>query len=167
MAVGLAGLILITHFASSGEREELEIVRRFKDLYHFPMDKSEEKLIPITAIYQYPIRGVRGTQVQSINITSTGPLNDRIWVLVRKRTMVPLDCKNSVIQSYLRQQFVPTQDGTAPKQVRVFLQNDNLPEHLRPEQLPQREIMLDIHKDCEGREVVDFCNPSEAPKTGP
>ena len=94
------------------------------------MTKSAELKIPIKAIYQYPVRGIRGTQVSAIKMSDSGPMNDRLWVIIGCKKMKPLACNNSEVQTYLRQEFVGTRDGTMATQVRVFLQDYDLPIHL-------------------------------------
>lgn len=65
-----------------------------------------------------------------------------------------MTASNTEMNSYLRQEFVGSEYGFEATKVRVFLQENNLPAHLSKEELPQREIILDINKDYSGQAVI-------------
>ena len=96
-----------------------------------------------------------GTLVESIQISNTGPLNDRLWVVIDKKTLKPQAAHNSEALTWVRQEFVDTKHGYKATKVRLFLQDHDLPRHLQPDQFPQRELILDINKDYSKSEILE------------
>jgi uncharacterized protein YcbX len=123
-------------------------------LYNTTVKKSDEVPIEIADLYQYPVRGVLGFKVKSIRISSSGPLNDRLWVIINKETLKPHTASNTERNTYLRQEFTDSKNGGEATKVRLFLQADNLLPHLQADALPTREIMLDINKDYSSSEII-------------
>lgn len=50
------------------------------EMYKFPVSETQ---IPIQKLLLYPVRGVRGIEVNEIKMTANGPKFDREWIVVR------------------------------------------------------------------------------------
>ena len=122
VSIAIVGLFFITRNSSN--------VQRLRGLYDFTVKEADEKKVKIKSMYLYPVRGIPGTQVKSIQMTNSGPLNDRLWVIINAKTMRPLASHNNELQTYLRQQFCE------PNKVKLYIQEGILPAHLQPSELP-------------------------------
>lgn len=120
--------------------------------YAFDVKESDEVQVPLKAIYQYPVRGVKGTRVQRIALTSSGPLNDRIFVVLSQINMKPLSCDNCEVLTYIRQEFLPDNDPLTAHSVRLFLQKENLPDHLK--NLKVTEWILKIEQNPNAKLII-------------
>ena len=123
-----------------------------REYYSFDVKECEEAKVPIQAIYQYPVRGVKGTRVQRIALTSSGPLNDRIFVVLSQINMKPLSCDNNSMLTYMRQEFLPDNDPLTAHSVRIYLQETDLPPHL--EKLKVKELVLKIELDPKAKLII-------------
>ena len=63
--------------------------------YDLEIKPRDEIDIPIKAIYLYPIRGVKGMEVSSVQITPHGLVGDRHWVIVNAKTKKTIQNENS------------------------------------------------------------------------
>jgi len=79
------------------------------------VQEMEEKEIKIKSMFIYPIRGVRGIEVDECEVTPAGLKWDRLWVFVDSDSRKPLDNSNNEITSYFRLQFMENNN------VRLFL----------------------------------------------
>ena len=77
----------------------------------------QEKEVKIKTIYLYPIRGVKGCEIDECEITPYGLKKDRNWVIIGRKLMWPLTCANSHIVTYLRQEINPNK----PNELRLYL----------------------------------------------
>lgn len=61
----------------------------------YDFDISEEKPIKIKALLQYPVAGVQGFEVSSLEMTESGPLYDRIWAIIKTANLKHKSLSNS------------------------------------------------------------------------
>ena len=64
-------------------------------MYDTEVKFTDEIDIPIKAIYLYPIRGVKGMEINTCQITPHGLTGDRNWVIVNAKTMKTIQNENS------------------------------------------------------------------------
>ena len=83
------------------------------------MPHDREKEVKIKAIYIYPIRGVKGVEVDQCELTPFGLKKDKNWVIINKKLMWPITCMSSHIITYLRVEINPEN----PNEVRLYLQD--------------------------------------------
>ena len=88
-------------FPSSGYKQQ-NLVEKTKSNYNLSIKPSEEKPIPIRKLYLYPIRGVQGVEVESIELTPLGFRFDRNWVIINAKTLKSYSNRNTDILTYLR-----------------------------------------------------------------
>jgi uncharacterized protein YcbX len=50
-------------------------------IYKFPASETE---IPIEKLFVYPLRGIKGIEVEDLFMTPDGPKYDREWTCIRK-----------------------------------------------------------------------------------
>lgn len=60
------------------------------------MDVKEERQIAIKKLLLYPVRGVQGFEVPQLTMTESGPMYDRLWVIITKTGLKVKDLTKSV-----------------------------------------------------------------------
>lgn len=75
---------------------------RIESEYGLELKPEDEQNIKIKAIYLYPIRGVKGMSVSSVQITPHGLAGDRNWVIVNAKTKKSIDNENSDRITFIR-----------------------------------------------------------------
>ena len=78
------------------------MITRVKSLYSLDVKPSDEKPIEIKQLFLYPVRGIRGIEVESLELTPLGPKGDRNWVMIDAKTLRFVVNKNSERLTYLR-----------------------------------------------------------------
>ena len=113
---------------------ELEgLIFNIETQYDLDVKYLDEKDIPIKAIYLYPLRGVKGMEVSSCQITPYGLTGDRNWVIVNAKTMKTIQNENSHRITLIRLKL----KSRSLNELIVTLQDDEcVPE------LKEREIVL-------------------------
>lgn len=61
-------------------------------MYKLDVKESDEEEVKIKAIYLYPIRGIKGLRVDSFEISESGIIGDRNWVILSVKTKKPIGC---------------------------------------------------------------------------
>ena len=78
----------------------------------------------IQKLYVYPVRSIKGIEVDSIEITPLGPLYDRNWVLVCAKTLKVVANKNTEAITFLRNEFVRDPKTKEILKLRVYFQDE-------------------------------------------
>ena len=81
---------------------------------------EQEKKVKIDQLWLYPVRGVKGIEVDSCELTPYGIKYDRNWVIVDLVKMKSVANHNSHLITFLRQEILEDKDGM---RLRLFLQD--------------------------------------------
>jgi hypothetical protein len=97
------------------------MLSKIRKLYNLDINQSEEILVPIKKIYLYPMRGIKGIEMDWVEITPYGLKNDRTWVVIRESKMKPISNHNSHIHCFLRMEYNP---DAKPNEIVVKLKDN-------------------------------------------
>lgn len=125
------------------------IVTKIKRLYNLSIQPFEEKVVPISSLWLYPVRGIKGFKVKEIGITPYGPKNDRQWVIIDKIKGRPLACDNSDVITFLRQK-IESGDSIEPIELKLMFQDNSCFPDIK-----KRNHILRFDKDYSKSEYVE------------
>jgi len=126
------------------------ISAKIRELYDLKIKPNQERDITIKAIYLYPVRGVKGIEIDHCEVTPYGLKFDRNWVIVRTSKMKPLANNNSHLITYLRQEFIQSKHHGQRKVVRLYLQDDKCFNHIK-----KREQIIDYGAEYDDSRFVE------------
>ena len=120
---------------------------RIRNMYDLKVRPDQEKDVQIKAMYLYPIRGIKGIQVESAEVWPFGMKNDRQWCILSKTKDKPLADHNSAKISLLRMVLLDSKDEITfdacnPKKLKIIFQNEKTCPHIK-----KRSHILYFDKD--------------------
>jgi len=97
------------------------MVQKIKKLYDLSIKQKDEIVVPIKKIFLYPIRGIKGLEMEWCEVTPFGLKLDRIWCVMRESKMKPISNHNSNIPCFLRMEYDP---DNKPNELVLKLKDD-------------------------------------------
>ena len=67
----------------------MNLVNKIKKNYNLeikPEEEKSQKEVEINQLYLYPVRGIQGMEVESVELTPLGVRFDRNWVIIQANT---------------------------------------------------------------------------------
>jgi hypothetical protein len=98
--------------------EKQDIVKFIKEKYDLSISPEQEKKVKIDQLWLYPVRGVRGIEVDHVELTPYGIKYDRNWVIIDLVKMKSVANHNSHLITFLRQEIIDDKEG---KKLRLYL----------------------------------------------
>ena len=140
IATLLLYLLCLFHLAKPNNNN----LQHLQDMYNLNVKEQDESLVKIKAMYLYPIRGIKGLQVEQVEITESGIVGDRNWMIISVKTKKPIGCANSHLITFLRLRMENENEVT------IGLQD----EECFPE-LKKRTMILKFDQTYENSEYIE------------
>ena len=80
----------------------MEKIRQHYNLDIKPDDEMKEKPVVMKQLFLYPVRGIKGMEVEYLELTPLGFRHDRNWITIDAKTLQFVVNKNTEMMTYLR-----------------------------------------------------------------
>ena len=125
------------------------------DIYEFPA--SETTKIPIKKLILYPVRGIKGIEVDKLFMTNSGALFDREWIIVRTEDGKHRSLSSTPEMTRFRQRLEYDQkDDVVPKTLVISIANGFCTE------IKVREMRIEVERKYDERDFYSARKPNGA-----